>query len=131
MKTDEELESHVDLNDRVGKYVKATNTIFINFNYSAIQNMLNYSRNYYAENLKYDFFEEVILEHVENYFKVTIGKGVINSIIKIKKDNWNEDNITNALRPEALSLLADDWVSSFSNIKQSINLKYSKLKESA
>ena len=120
IRTEKELEEHIDLVGRAAKYVQTTNRAFINMQYDAPIKMFNFFETEYAFVQDKQFLRDQLQVVIDNCFQLIIGKAIIFALIKRTNTHWDEEDIQKSLSNESLSIISDGWMNEITPIKQKI-----------
>jgi hypothetical protein len=96
-----------ELTDRAGKYDTATNTLYLNGLYDALQAKISNLENQYSQQVDWDQVRKLVVDKVRAAMALHIGSIVVYALAKQGRPAWTEANWKNAFTPESLTVAAD------------------------
>lgn len=120
------LREEVDVADKgitgkAARYVRETNTLFVNLTYSAVGAAQDHLGLRYATYEELEIVRVLARQWSERLVMGRVGYAVIYAQAKQLIREWTSDDVKKALEPESLSLAADGWRDAVSTAYRSIS----------
>ena len=96
-----------ELTDRAGKYDAATNTLFLNGLYVALQAKIASLETQYAQQVDWEQVRKLVVDKVRAAMALHIGSIVVYALAKQGRPAWTEAQWKAAFTPESLTVAAD------------------------
>jgi hypothetical protein len=109
------------LTAKAARYVRETNQLFVNLNYSAVSAAQEDLGLRYATYEEPEIVRELARQWAERLVMGRVGYAVVYAQAKQLIREWTSDDVKKALEPESLSLAADGWRDAVSTAYRSIS----------
>ncbi|MBO9122215.1 MULTISPECIES: ATP-binding protein [unclassified Rhizobium] len=106
---------------KAARYVRETNQLFVNLNYSAVAAAQENLQLRYATYDDPELVRELARQWSEQLVMGRVGYAVVYAQAKQLIREWTPDDVKKALEPESLSLAADGWRDAVSSAYRSIS----------
>jgi hypothetical protein len=117
---DEEI-AEKELSGKAARYIRETNTLFINMKYSAVAAATDDLERRYATYDDPEMLRQLAKHWAERIVMGRVGYAVVYAQAKQLLREWTSDDVRKALEPESLSLAADGWRDAISSAYHSIS----------
>ena len=97
-----------ELVDRAGKYDVATNTLYLNGLYDAVQNKIAKLEAQYAQQIDWDSVRGLVIQRVRSEMALHIGSVVVYALAKQGRPAWTDADWKAAVSPQSLTVAADE-----------------------
>jgi hypothetical protein len=104
--TPEQVESE-ELLDRAGKYDHATNTLYLNGLYDAVQKKISALNEHYVQQVDWDQVCAIVVDKVRAAMALHVGSVVVYALVKQGRPKWSDNQWKAALSAESLTVAAD------------------------
>jgi len=118
---DEDDVADKGITGKAARYVRETNTLFVNLTYSAVEAAQEHLGLRYATYDEPEIVRELARQWSERLVMGRVGYAVIYAQAKQLIREWTSDDVKKALEPESLSLAADGWRDAVSTAYRSIS----------
>lgn len=118
---DEDEVEEKGITSKAAKYVRETNQLFVNLNYSAVSAAQDHLGLRYATYNDTEIVRELAKQWSERLVMGRVGYAVVYAQAKQLVREWTSDDVKKALEPESLSLAADGWRDAVSTAYRSIS----------
>lgn len=118
---DEDEVGEKGITSKAAKYVRETNQLFVNLNYSAVGAAQDHLGLRYATYHDTEIVRELAKQWSERLVMGRVGYAVVYAQAKQLVREWTSDDVKKALEPESLSLAADGWRDAVSTAYRSIS----------
>lgn len=108
---------------KAGRYVRETNTLFVNLTYSAVAAAQEDLSLRYATYEDPEIVRELARQWAERLVMGRVGYAVVYAQSKQLVREWTPDDVKKALEPESLSLAADGWRDAVSTAYRSMSTR--------
>ncbi len=126
--TEEQLKTHPDLAGRAAKYVRETNTIYLNMIYPQIEMMkILLKKEFVSQGSSEEEVDDEISLAVEDNFKLKLGSAVVFALSKKGNDDWSFEDQEDAWSEESLSIVADFWQDDLKEVRARLNRSFKRL----
>lgn len=119
----EEDISEKNIVGKAARYYQETNNLFINMQYSAIEEAEYRLKRDFASHEEIEVMHTLAKQWAEDIVKGKVGYAVIFAKAKQLRKEWTPDAVKKALEPESLSLAADSWRDKISRAKRSMGTR--------
>lgn len=113
--------SEKGISGKAARYVRETNQLFVNLNYSAVAAAQEHLGLRYATYEEPEIVRQLSQQWSERLVMGRIGYAVVYAQAKQLIREWTSDDVKKALEPESLSLAADGWRDAVSTAYRSIS----------
>jgi hypothetical protein len=96
-----------ELIDRAGKYDYATNTLYLNSLYDAVQKKISALEEHYGQQVDWDQVFSIVVDKERAAMALHIGSVVVYALVKQGRPKWNDSQWKAALSTESLTVAAD------------------------
>lgn len=96
-----------ELLDRAGKYDHATNTLYLNGLYDAVQKKISALQEHYFQQVDWDQVRAIVVDKVRAAMALHVGSVVVYALVKQGRPKWNDNQWKAALSAESLTVAAD------------------------
>jgi hypothetical protein len=96
-----------ELIDRAGKYEFATNTLYLNGLYVAVEKKITALQEHYGQQVDWDQVRAIVLDKIRAAMALHIGSVVVYALAKQGRTKWNDNQWKAALTTESLTVAAD------------------------
>jgi hypothetical protein len=104
--TPEQVEAE-ELIDRAGKYEFATNTLYLNGLYVAVEKKITALQEHYGQQVDWDQVRAIVVDKIRAAMALHIGSVVVYALAKQGRTKWNDNQWKAALTTESLTVAAD------------------------
>jgi hypothetical protein len=104
--TPEQVEAE-ELIDRAGKYEYATNTLYLNGLYDAVEKKISNLQEHYGQQVDWDQVRPIVVDKVRAAMALHIGSVVVYALAKQGLPKWNDNQWKAALTTESLTVASD------------------------
>lgn len=122
---DPALISAEELNERAGKFVRSTNTLYLNALHSSVANKVKALEDYYAPQVDIEMVGKEIIDQVRVDMALHIGTAVVCALAKEGLRTWTTEDVNVATSKEALTISADNSEMLKSSIRGSLSQRAS------
>lgn len=123
LRTEEEAEEK-NISGKAARYVRETNTLFVNLTYSAVAEAQEHLELRYATYEDPELMREQARMAAERLVMGRVGFAVIFAQAKQLRREWAPEDVRTALQPESLSIAADGWRDAVSNVYRAMSRKF-------
>lgn len=110
-----------DIEGKAARYIRETNSLFVNLTYSAVSAAQEHLEARYATYEDPEIVRELARHWAERLIMGRVGYAVIYAQAKQLSRAWAPEDVKKALEPESLSLAADGWRDAVSTAYRSIS----------
>jgi hypothetical protein len=118
---DEEEAKEKDIEGKAARYIRETNSLFVNLTYSAASAAQEHLELRYATYEDPEIVRELARQWSERLIMGRVGYAVVYAQAKQLSRAWSPEDVKKALEPESLSLAADGWRDAVSTAYRSIS----------
>ena len=108
---------------KAARYVRETNTLFVNLTYSAVAAAQHHLCLRYATYEDTEIVRQLARQWSERLVMGRVGYAVVYAQAKQLIREWTSDDVKKALEPESLSLAADGWRDAISTAYRSMSTR--------
>ncbi len=83
----------------------------------------------YKDRGDFEVVQEQVLRMVEQIFQLKVGKAVVYALAKKGQTLWSPEQIQDALKPESLTLVADDWPTNMRQVRVTMSAMFKEAAE--
>lgn len=116
---DEEIRDK-QIQGRAGRYYSETGTLYLNMKYPAIEQMNQMLVREYQGTADPEVMQRLALELSQDSMVSRVGCAVVFALAKRLNKEWDEDALQTALKPESITLAADNIFESLQNARRKI-----------